>query len=234
MKTKINAFILIWLCLLRFDSYAQDHRIYSVTGAEWIISFADISDSGNDIESIVRFAPVFNFQELINYDVSEHLGFFTGVAVHNVGFIYDVPNSNLRKKVRTYNAGIPLAIKVGNLDKLCVFAGYELELPISYKEKTFVNDDKSEKFNVWFGGRTPTFNNAVFAGLQFPYGTSIKFKYYLNNFYKRSYTESDEAGLPVQPYQNMDVNVFYVSVNFFVLKNLYYYNSKKADSSEGE
>jgi hypothetical protein len=222
---------MILACCLHLSSPAQSNKVYSVTGAEWILSFANVKDGGTDVGSIARFSPVVNLQEWINFDVSERYGFFTGLSVRNVGFIYDVPNSNLRKKVRTYNLGLPVGIKIGNLhDGIFFYGGYELELPLNYKEKTFTNDDKTSKFTVWFSGRTPTLAHALFAGIQLPHGTSLKFKYYLNNFYKKSYSEEDATGVPFQPYQNMDVNVFYISLNFFVLKNAYFYYSNKASN----
>jgi hypothetical protein len=226
MKTKsINLPVILILMCLCLTSQAQDKKSYTVSGVEWIFSFADITEGSSDVESVLRFSPVINLQTLYNYDASDRFGVFIGLAVRNVGFIYDVPNSNERKKVRTYNVGIPLGIKLGDLEGFHFYGGYELELPVNYKEKTFVNDDKTNKFNTWFTDRTPTFSNAVFAGVQLPRGASIKFKYYLNNFYKKSYSEEDANGNPVQPYQNLDVNVFYISLNFFVLQDLDVYYS---------
>jgi hypothetical protein len=232
MRTRISAYAIIILCCLNLSATAQKGKVYSVTGTEWIISFADITENNIEATNIIRFSPVVNLQELVNWDLSDHLGFYLGIDCRNVGFIYDVPNSNLRKKVRTYNVGVPVAIKIGNMNGFFLYGGYELELPVNYKEKTFANDDKTEKFNVWFSSRTPTIYNALFAGIQFPYGTSIKFKYYMDNFYRKDYTEQDASGEPVHPYQNMNVNVFYISLNFLLLKNKSIYQSKTASSPE--
>jgi hypothetical protein len=46
-------------------------------------------------------------------------------SVRNVGFIHDVDETT-RKKYRTYNMGIPLGIKIGNLSEKFLFFGYEL------------------------------------------------------------------------------------------------------------
>ena len=97
----------------------------------------------------MRFSPVVNIQNWLNYDKSEKLGFFTGLSLRNVGFIYDVDETT-RKKYRTYNVGIPVGVKIGNLSDKFLFFGYELEIPVHYKEKTFVNEDKAEKKNYWF------------------------------------------------------------------------------------
>ena len=203
---------------------AQDKKVYTTTSGEIIFSFADIVMDGSDVESVIRFSPVVNLQSGVNIDRSDKFGVFTGLSLRNVGFIYDVPNSNERKKARTYNLGVPIGVKVGNLNNLFFFGGYELEIPFNYKELTFVDEDKTDKFNVWFSKRTPTFTHSLMAGVQLPHGMTLKFKYYLTNFYKKDYTTDDEQGNPYKPYENMDVNVFYISLNFGLLKNmdLYY------------
>jgi hypothetical protein len=64
------------------------------------------------------------------------------------------------------------------------------------------------------------------AGLQLPYGATLKFKYYLTNFFNKDYSASDGQGGTIKPYQNMEVNVFYFSLSFGLLKNAdLYYNS---------
>jgi hypothetical protein len=192
---------------------------YTTSGGEMIFSLANMNYQGADLDPILRWSPVFNFQNLIHFDKGNGRGFFTGLNFHNVGFIYDVPNSNQRKKVRTYNFGIPVGVKFGNSNGFFMYGGYELEIPINYKEKTFENDDKVAKFNTWFSKRTNTFNSAVFVGVQFMQGANVKFKYYLTNFYKKSYTEKDSQGNDVKPYQDFDVNIFYFSLTFDLFRN---------------
>lgn len=222
--------------LLVIPSIAQDKKIYTTTSGELIFSFANINDNGSEEGSVIRFSPVVNIQNWVNIDKSDHFGIFTGLSVRNVGFIYDVPDdspvkydypndTNVRKKFRTYNLGIPVGVKLGNLDDKFLFVGYELEIPINYKEKTFIGEDKEEKYNVWFSSRTKTFNHSLMAGIQLPYGATLKFKYYLTNFFNKKFQTSDGQGGTIKPYENVDVNVFYFSLNFGLLKNAdFYYN----------
>ena len=84
---------------------AQDDKVYTTTSGELIFSFADVDYPGTEEGSIMRFSPVINIQNWLNYDKSEKLGFFTGLSVRNVGFIHDVDETT-RKKYRTYNIGI--------------------------------------------------------------------------------------------------------------------------------
>lgn len=212
-------------------SFGQSKKVYTITSGEWIFSFADITHNGTDASSILRFSPVFNFQNQLHFDQSDNFGFFTGLGLRNVGFIYDVPGTNTRKKYRSYNVGIPLGIKVGDLNNIYFYGGYEIEFAINYKEKTFTNEDKTDKNSVWFSKQTPTVNNTLFAGVQLPSGANIKFKYYLTNFFNKGYTAEDSSGSPYQPYQNMDVNVFYFSLNFFILKDMKLYYSPKDQST---
>jgi hypothetical protein len=191
------------------DSFSQG-KPYSTSSVEMIFSTSDY-----DGDQAIRFSSVLNLQNTIHFDAGPSFGFFTGANVRNVGFIYDESGST-RKKVRTYNIGLPVGVKFGSMKGMFFYAGYEVEFPLNYKEKTFINESKEDKFNTWLSDRTPTLYNSVMGGIQFPYGVNIKFKYYLTSFFDKDYTGTDVNGDPiVYP----DANVFYLSVSFMLLKN---------------
>lgn len=201
-------YLLLVLILATVSVTKAQDKLYSTTGGEMIFSFATIDNNGNDGGNIMRWSPVFNFQVYGNYDVNKNIGFIFGASVRNVGFIYDVPGDNTKKKYRNYNIGIPVGFKVGNLNKIFLFGGYEIEFPINYKEKTFINEQKT-KFNVWFSNRVPSYYHTAFVGVQFPYGVSLKFKYYISEFFNQNYTENDGT----QPYKGLKANVFYFAIS---------------------
>jgi hypothetical protein len=210
---KIIFLILTIIVYNNFELKAQEKkRIYVTTGGEWIFSFG-----GNEQSNILRFSPVFNIQSFIHNDKTDRFGFMYGISMRNVGFIYDEPGTNVRKKFRTYNLGIPIAIKLGDLNKRFIYAGYEIEFPFNYKEKTFVNEKKEEKFNVWFSDRTDPVAHSFFVGLQFHSGLNLKFKYYINNFHNQDFVEIID-GNEVKPYENFENNVFYFSLNFSLFR----------------
>lgn len=212
---KKSIILLTLLCGIPFYLFCQV-KPYSTTSGELIFSSSDY-----DGDKALRFSPVFNLQNSLHFDFAEPFGFFTGLNVRNVGLIYDESES-VRKKARTYNVGIPAAIKFGEMDGRFFYAGYELELPLNYKEKTFVNEAKEDKFNTWFSERTPSVYHTLMAGVQFPYGVNLKFKYYLTRFFDKDYEASDSNGNPiVYP----EVNVFYVSLSFMFLRNADVYYS---------
>ncbi len=203
------------------QSNAGKSKAYVTSGGELIFSFASVEQNGNDESSVLRFSPVFNLQGMLNKDMSENFGLFTGLALRNVGYITkDItdPSTNLsyKKKFRSYNVGIPFGVKVGNLDKTFFYGGYEVEIAVSYKEKTYEDGDKTDKITGWFSSRQELFQHGFLAGIQFPYGANLKFKYYLSEFHNRDYTNN--AGL--RPYAALKANVFYVSLCFFVFKDL--------------
>ncbi len=214
-----NSKHLLFTCLFFFQltAFAQND-VYTTTSGELIFSFANVDAPGVEDGSVIRFSPVFNLQNWVNIDKSDNFGMFTGFSVRNVGFIQDVSNTT-RVKYRTYNLGIPVGIKIGNLDKAFVFAGYELELPFHYKEKVFIDEKKDDKTSVWFSDRVEILNHSVMAGIQFPYGATLKFKYYLNNFFNQNFEQSDGMGGTFKPYEDVNVNVFYFSLSFGLLKN---------------
>ena len=97
-----------------------------------------------------------------------------------------------------------------------IYGGYEIEFPFNYKEKTFVNEEK-EKFSTWFSERT-SIQQSFLVGIQLPQGANLKFKYYFTNFYKTSYSELDEDGATVKPYENFNANVYWISLNIVLFK----------------
>jgi len=214
MKILSTALCLV-LLLLTASLHGQNKpEKYILSGGELIFSFADVS-SGYD--NIIRFSPVFNAQSWRVYDYG-NFGFFHGLAIRNVGFIAEQANTNIRIKYRTYNLGIPVGIKLDFGPTVGLYAGYELELPFNFKQKTFVNESKEQKFNSWFSDRTPTLAHGLFVGFQFVGGMHIKFKYYLNSFLNPEYEEILD-GNTVRPYEDLDVNVFYFAISFNIFKN---------------
>lgn len=213
-------FITVTICaIIGFPSYSQS-KAYVTSGFESIFSFADIKYHGVTKNSTIRWAPVINIQAMLNKDMSSHVGLFTGLAIRNVGYIYDgyqdsVSGNYYKKKFRSYNLGIPFGIKLGNLNGIFAYAGYEIELPVLYKEKTFDGGDKISKITGWFSNREELFQDAFFVGIQFPYGFNLKFKYYLSQFNNENYTDASGN----KPYAGLKANIFYFSLNFNLFKN---------------
>ncbi len=206
------------------DAGPGTKKAYWTSSGEWIFSTpildvkgvdANGNETSDDKGAVIRFSPFFNVQGMLNYDLSEHFGLFTGLSVRNQGFIYDVPNDSLnrRYKFRTYNVGIPVGFKVGTMNKGMVYVGYEIELPFNYKEKRFENEKKEDKFNVWFSDRNEQFFQSVFLGFQGPGRTNLTVRYYLTNFHNQDFEESVN-GVTVKPYDGFNVNVLTVSLGY--------------------
>ncbi|MCU0419866.1 MAG: hypothetical protein MUC38_09425, partial [Cyclobacteriaceae bacterium] len=92
MKYVLSVFFAFALLVVQ----AQSGRWYTTSGGEWIFSVSNVSLNGTETSGAVRFSPVFNFQNLVNYDADRHVGFFSGLNIRNVGFIYDIPDSDIR------------------------------------------------------------------------------------------------------------------------------------------
>ncbi len=233
-KTLTNiAFACFLLAILPFknvigQSTDTNKKSYTTTGGEMIFSWAQVKKGGEDATAIVRWSPVFNFQFQYHNDFSSRAGFFTGVNIRNVGFIFDDPTTvNTRYKARVYDLGVPVALKLGNMRGLCLFGGYEIEFPFNYKEKRFVNEVKEEKNTSWFSSKVPSYYQSFFFGVQTAFGAQLKFKYYMTNFFNKNYSADDGAGNVVKPYANIDANVLYISLSFQVLKGAKAYHKDK-------
>jgi hypothetical protein len=225
------AFIVVF-AIAASHAYSQSKTYFSA-GGEIIFSLAAIDHTntyypeGNSEGNIMRFSPFFCVQTNFNYDFSKNFGSYLGLSIRNIGFIYDdwqVPNPDApgetktqKKKFRTYNLGLPIGLKIGLMDKVFVYGGYEIEYPFNYKEKTFDGDDKQEeKVNVWFGDRVEQFQHGFFAGIQLPFGANLKFKYYLSNFHNMDYVDNNGS----KPYEGLKANVFYFALSFNPFKNM--------------
>jgi len=215
--------IFTFLTLIVLSGYThvqgQDKNTYITTYIDFPFTWSNAEDNGTDLDGAVRFTPFFNFGNNLNVDFSEKAGFYAGWSIHNTGFIYDV-DENTRKKVRSYYLGIPVGIKLGNMDGTYLYTGYEVEFPFNYKEKTFINEQKT-KFSTWFSSRT-AIQQSFTVGVQSPYGASLKFKYYFTNFYKQGYSESDGNGGTVKPYEDFNANVFWLSLTFEIFRGKYF------------
>ena len=200
-----------------------------------IFSLADIKDQGMNESSTLRWAPVINLQSFINRDLNRHFGVFTGIAVRNVGYIYDnytdPSDANVyKKKFRSYNIGVPLGIKIGNLDNLFFYAGYEVELPFLYKEKTFDAGDKITTITGWFSDREELFQHGFLVGFQLPRGFNLKFKYYLSEFHNRDFTDA----YGIKPYAGLKSNIYYFSLNIPFFRNKKYFTPIIRDTEYAE
>ena len=215
--------IVILFTFLSLAGSAQK-KTYFTSGLEMIFSWANINDNSKVESSSIRWAPVINIQSMWNTDLNPHFGLFSGLAIRNVGYIY--PNykmpipagstntvvTTVEKRFRSYNLGIPIGFKIGNLKKMFIYAGYEFELPILYKEKKYEGGDKTQKITGWFSSRQQSFYHSVMVGIQFPYGMNVKFKYYLTEFHNQNYTDSDGT----KPYAGLKSNVFFVSLSSYL------------------
>jgi hypothetical protein len=215
--------LIIFCTLLAVSGFSQS-RTYITSGFEIIFSEANISDENNpEATSTLRFAPVINPQSMLNVDMSKNIGIFTGLAIRNVGYIYDEYNTVLpdgvtepiKKKFRTYNLGIPVGLKLGDLNGLFIYGGYEVEFPFVYKEKTF--NTAGEKTNTdvsWFSDRVQNIQQSWLVGIQMPYGLNLKFKYYFTEFHNQDFTVNN-----VKPYAGLNSKIWYISLTANLFKN---------------
>lgn len=217
------------LFLVSFTSaFSQGVRSYTSTSGEMIFSFAKITDKGSRESSNLRWSPVFNLQLLRNHDFTDHIGLFYGAAIRNVGFIYETPNTDTMHKYRTYNIGIPVGLKIGKLSGFFLYGGYELEMPFHYKEKLFINEKKEDKTSIWFSNRVPDLMHAAFIGLNFKRGFNLKFKYYFTPFFNKNATETIN-NVQTRPFQNLDVNVFYIALDWNMFRDVKQARKSKKD-----
>ena len=229
---KKNITLAAFCILFTVSSFGQN-KSYITSGMEIIFSEATINDTQNpDASSTLRFAPIISGQSMLNIDMSEKFGLFTGLAYRNVGYIYDSYTTRdpqaeittpIKKKFRTYNIGIPVGIKLGNLNNLFFYGGYEIEFPFVYKEKTFNTADEKEQTDVyWFSNRSENIQQSWLVGVQLPYGMNIKFKYYFTEFHNQNFEANG-----VKPYAGLNSKIWYISLTANLFKGTQFVGGEK-------
>ena len=159
---------------------------------------------------ILRFSYVINVGLTFNFNLSRHLGVYTGVDLKNIGFIEHANNSTTIKR-RTYNIGAPIGIKIGNMAAKgsYLFLGGGADIPVNYKEKSFIVRNQKTKFNEWFSSATPSVMPYIFAGFAVRNTVSFKLQYYTGNFLNPDYIKS---GYPSA--YGYDVHLILLSLGF--------------------
>jgi hypothetical protein len=222
--------VLLPLIMLFLTVEAQDKKFYFSSGGEIILSGADVVFNGTDVNTNARFTIFFHFQQQVNFDLTDNVGLYTGFALRNVGLImedyfqnvgYDVDqthpdyNKNTKIKHRSYSLGFPLAIKVGSFDKnFFVYGGAEYEWMFHYKQKKFIDDGKY-KYKEWTSDRVNPWIPSWFAGVQFPGGFNLKFKYYMDDFLNKDFVGQD-FGEPVDYSQFESTGIWYISLSTMI------------------
>jgi len=201
--------------LLLFGLSVRAQKVYTVSGGEVIFQSGSVEKKKDGVNTSVntnlRFTLFFHIGEYLHYDFGDHVGMFTGLGIRNVGFITE--EDSIKDKYRTYNLGMPLAIKFGSFKKnLFLFGGAEYEWMFHFKHKTFVDDTKT-KYTSWFSNHTPALIPSVFVGLQLPAGFQFKFRYYLDNYLEERYTYTSAP----QGYNK--TQVWYISVSYQIRNN---------------
>ena len=240
--------VALFITLINFSLYAQDKPEKFVSAA-WEMNFSSariVTESGSEGGNKLRFAPWFNLQFYGNTDYNNY-GYFMGFTIRNVGFIYQKDNEKWIS--RNYALGIPLGLKWGDVKTgNFIYAGYEFEVPINYRERYYRNDSKERVFNVWFSDRVNPYTHAGFIGFNMKSGFNVKFKYYFTEFFNPNFDNSsiddprdiryagkgNEGDADYQaPREYLKVNVFYMTVTWNMFRKPYYYQiQEKKEKSE--
>ena len=241
MKNSTIKVLLLLLIFIGYNSYKgygqNEKRFYSSTSLEMIFSFADVEVDSVNASTVMRWAPVLNFQYIYNFDMNKNFGIFTGLDLRNLGFIWKNDKGE-KWKHRVYALGLPIGIKLGNLKSgMFVYLGGQIECAFNYKEKYFLNGSKKTKDMYWFTNRVNVLQTSVLLGVNFPKGANIKFKYYLTDLLNTEYEEFDENGVKGKPYEafkSSQIFYFSLSFNMFHRDYEYFHNNLTGDMVRAE
>lgn len=206
-------FILICTVLIALGIPAQEYPdVYPVTSGELIFSNADVQINDVSQNTSFRFSFFFHYGQYWHVDFTNNFGFFSGVAIRNVGFITKGEGNYDKIKRRSYSLGLPVVFKLGSFkDHFFLYGGGEYEWMFHYKQK-FFDDNGKQKSSEWFSNRTNQFIPSLVGGIQFPKGLNLRFKYYLDNFLNPNYFGSD-FGTTVD-YSVYETRMYYISISF--------------------
>lgn len=208
--SKIIRILALLLLFAATNLFAQS-KIYPTSSFEFLFQNGQVTKDGVNPAQNMRFTIWFNYTQQVHIDFNQHVGIYSGFSIKNAGFITEnevikttndlgiaVENSPYETiKRRMYTMGIPLALKLGAVDKNFYFyGGGEVALAVAYKEKRFENGVKTKKTS-FLGNETNLFQPSVFAGVQLPGGLNVQYRLFLDNMLNKSYghgTEYDQSG----------------------------------------
>lgn len=172
-----------------------------------VVSFSNVTRNGVLLNNVPRFTMFLNSGTSFNYALGRQVAFFTGITAKNLGLIYD-DNDSVRFKRRVIMAGVPLGFKFGNRDKGTFFyIGAESGFVLNYKEKRFLNNEKTAKSNTWFSNQTPVFMPSFFAGYTIQH-VGLKLHYFPQNFFNPDFETEG-----TRPFAGMESQVLFVSMS---------------------
>ena len=215
---KRSLFFLLTAILLFALQPARSQEFYPISSWENLFQWADIEGTPQNNQNIterLRYTLVLNIGQYWHVDFTNFLGIYSGLAIRNVGFIYDtdIPTKTIR---RSYNLGVPLALKLGAFNKnFYIFGGGEYELLFHYKGKRWNSNNRDgakTKQTEWFSPKTKRFVPSVFAGIQMPGGFNIKYKFYLEHFLNSDFTGTDFNTPGVSFADNTAIDMHYISI----------------------
>ena len=213
-------FFILFAASLIFAQQAKSQDVYLVTSWENLFQWAEVPSTpqnSTNINERLRYTIFLNLGQYVHVDLNDNIGLYSGLAIRNVGFIYDtdIPTKTIR---RSYNLGIPLTLKLGVFDKhLYVYGGAEYELLFHYKGKRWDSNDRNGtkyKDTEWFSAKTNRFVPSWHVGLQFPGGLNVKYKQYIGDFLNPDYTGGDLGAQSVSFSDYGSVKMHYIAVCF--------------------
>jgi hypothetical protein len=201
-----NIILASFFILLLSASNIHAQKIYSSNQIKLIFANAPGISRGNEnIASPLRFTAFFNYSTFLNYNLTKHLGLSAGLEIKNIGVV--LKDSAFSSKHRAYALGVPLYVRIGNLDKKWYFlAGAQYDFHFAYKEKVFVDDAKVKRYPY---NSVRTFMPSVFIGYKSKSGASLSVHYMLQNFFSDDYRFKDPRNSnALQPYANSQLLCF--------------------------
>ena len=225
----MNRILLLFFCMVFISASAQ--KGYFTTQGEFIFSKAMLEFEGENISNAVRFTAFPNIEVVYNKDLGKTFGLYSGLTINNIGLITsdeDFLGPNIvNLKLRALTAGVPVALKIGNLSEDRFFAiGAQYEWLFHFKEKFFYYSGsgssklQKSKSSEWFSDKTNTFLPSVFVGISYN-RYFLRVKYYLNDFLNQDYQQMPGFGA-THPFRDINSTIAYISLS-------YRFNTKKSD-----
>jgi hypothetical protein len=198
MKKNLILFV-AFLCL-QITAFSQNKKLYGVFESQTLFQVGLIDDSaGNQVKSVLRFAPVANYTLQAHKDFFKAFGIYTGIGIKNVGFITKSNTADVTVKSRAYCLSVPVGLKFGNLkDEKYFFVAGELLTQLDYKEKVFTNGDKSKRKN-FYDNDINRFNYSGSAGFNYK-GFMIGAEYTFGDFFNSKYRFQPDRSNPSVTY----------------------------------
>ena len=180
------------------------------------LHFASITDNGEKLNNIPRFSIGIPFTFNLNKNADKFL-MHGGGTLKTEGVTFNRDADKI--KMRTWTIG-PVINFILKQEKTFILLGYGADYNFHYKERLFPNSTREGLTTLhteWNSDRVKRFNHYARVGFGVKQGAYIYAEYFFDEFLNQGFTEVNDMGQTIMPYNGLEINRFNIGISFLMV-----------------